>query len=68
MQREQAWSPTRPKIPCDGGLRCAVRGLTAQLAAAQGFTLSIGGTLAATIGQRGGSDLFDVWLFVAGRA
>jgi hypothetical protein len=49
-----------------GGLRYALRGLTAQLAAPQGFTLSIGGTLAATVGQRGVSDLFDVWLYVMG--
>jgi len=50
----------------DGGLRAAVRRLTIQLAAPQGFTLSIGGTLAATVGQRGASDLLDVWLFVMG--
>ena len=48
------------------GLRWAVRGLTAQLAVPQGFTLSVGGTLAATIGQHGTPGLFDVWLFAVG--
>jgi hypothetical protein len=48
------------------GLRWAVRGLTAQLAVPQGFTLSVGGTLAATIGQHGTPGLFDVWLFALG--
>lgn len=52
--------------PGEGGLRGAVRGLTAQLAVPQGFTLSAGGTLAATIGQHGTPGLFDVWLFAVG--
>jgi hypothetical protein len=52
--------------PRGDGLGYAVRGLTVQLAVPQGFTLSIGGTLAAAIGQRGTSDLFDVWLYVVG--
>ena len=47
--------------PGEGGLRGAVRCLTAQLAVPQGFTLSVGGTLAATIGQHGTPGPFDVW-------
>ena len=44
----------------------SVRGLTSTLVVPQGFTLSIAGTLAGTIGQRGTTRLLDVWLFVVG--
>lgn len=44
----------------------SVRGLTSMLVIPQGFTLSIAGTLAGTIGQRGITRLRDVWLFVVG--
>ena len=44
-------APDKAGDRCDGGLRCAVRGLTAQLAAPQGFTLSIGGTLVTEAGS-----------------
>jgi hypothetical protein len=52
--------------PREGGLRRVVRGLTVQLAVPQGFTLSVGGTLAVTIGQHGTPGLLDVWLFAVG--
>ena len=43
-----------------------LRGTTSMLAAPQGFTLSVAGTLAATIGQRDVAGLLEVWLFVVG--
>jgi hypothetical protein len=46
----------------------ALRDLTALLAVPQGFTLSVSGTLAACIGQRGTAALLDVWLFAIGAA
>ena len=44
----------------------ALRDLTSALVVPQGFTLSIAGTLAGTIGQRGIPHIFDVWMFVVG--
>lgn len=43
-----------------------MRDLVSALVVPQGFTLSIAGTLAATISQRGMPGIFDVWLFVVG--
>jgi hypothetical protein len=56
----------RVDSPHEGGLRRVMRGLTVQLAVPQGFTLSVGGTLAVTIGQHGTPTLWDVWLFAVG--
>ena len=47
-------------------LTVRVRGLTHLLAGPQGFTLSIGGSLAVAIGHAGYRGLLPVWLFVLG--
>lgn len=47
-------------------MRVAVRDLTRMLVVPHGFTLSIAGTLAATVADRGGAGVMDVWLFVLG--
>ena len=44
----------------------AIRALTQVLAVPQGFTLSVAGTLTATIGHYGHPGFLAVWLFVAG--
>ena len=49
-------------------LRSAVCSLTTVLVVPQGFTLSVSGTLAATIVQRGAVAVIDIWLFVVGAA
>lgn len=46
--------------------RGAVRMVATTLIVPQGFTLSIAGTLAATINHRGRAELLDVWLFLVG--
>ncbi|WP_155918087.1 hypothetical protein [Marmoricola sp. URHB0036] len=43
-----------------------LRNLTRIMSVPHGFTLSIGGTLAGCIGQRGYPGLWSVWAFVAG--
>ncbi|HJQ44219.1 MAG TPA: hypothetical protein VJ831_14115 [Jatrophihabitantaceae bacterium] len=47
-------------------MRTNVRGLSHMLAAPQGFTLSIAGTLAITVGHQHPSGWVPVWLFVVG--
>ncbi|MGD9526488.1 hypothetical protein [Pseudonocardia sp.] len=49
-----------------GGLRTATREAGLLLGAPQGFTLSVAGTLAAVVGQRGMPGPWAAWLFVTG--
>lgn len=49
-----------------GGLRAATREAGLLLGAPQGFTLSVAGTLAAVVGQRGMPGPWPAWLFVTG--
>lgn len=60
----QEQPPRGPGVP--SRTAATLRGTLTMLAAPQGFTLSIAGTLAATIGQRGVPGLLPVWLFVVG--
>lgn len=48
------------------GTRSTARGVLRKIAAPQGFTLSVGGTLAGTIAERETTQVFDIWLFVVG--
>ena len=54
------------KPPCWYALRSVVCGLTTLLVVPQGFTLSVSGTLAAAIVQRGAVAVIDIWLFAVG--
>ncbi|MGE3286189.1 MAG: hypothetical protein AB7J32_08810 [Pseudonocardia sp.] len=49
-----------------GGLRAATREAGLLLGVPQGFTLSVAGTLAAVVGQRGMPGPWPAWLFVTG--